>query len=138
MQNGLTISRLAARTGVHLETIRYYERIGLMPEPERNKAGHRRYESAHEDRLSFILRARQLGFGLENVRSLLDLASTGQRSCERARAIAQQRLEEVRMMVTELTQLEATLSVLVQECGSGASSSCAVLDLLADHRDVGP
>ena len=70
----LTIGRLADGAGVNLETIRYYERIGLMPKPGRTEGGHRNYASAHVRRLTFIRRARELGFAIEDIRALLDLA----------------------------------------------------------------
>ena len=85
---GLTIGRLAEETGVNLETVRYYERIGLMPRPDRTAGGHRSYSKAHARRLAFIRRARELGFGLGEIRALLVLAEPGRTSCAEVQAIA--------------------------------------------------
>lgn len=128
---GLTIGRLAERSGVNLETIRYYERIGLMPEPGRTDGGHRIYEEPHRRRLSFIRRGRELGFGIEEIRVLLSLAEPQRRSCEEVREIACLRLEDVRAKIKDLTRLEALLADTVAQCSDTATApSCAVLDLL--------
>jgi MerR family mercuric resistance operon transcriptional regulator len=85
---GLTIGRLADAAGVNLETIRYYERIKLMPRPGRTRGGHRVYEAEHIRRLVFIRRARELGFGIGDIRALLALAEPKRISCDKVRAIA--------------------------------------------------
>jgi MerR family mercuric resistance operon transcriptional regulator len=92
----LTIGRLADGAGVNLETIRYYERIGLMPKPGRTEGGHRNYASAHVRRLTFIRRARELGFAIEDIRALLDLAEPGRVSCGEVQKIAALHLHNVR------------------------------------------
>jgi MerR family mercuric resistance operon transcriptional regulator len=128
---GLTIGRLAERSGVNLETIRYYERIGLMPEPGRTVGGHRIYEEPHRQRLSFIRRGRELGFGIEDIRALLSLAEPQRRSCEEVQEIAYQRLEDVRAKIKDLTRLEELLAATLDQCAdNGAVPACAVLDLL--------
>jgi MerR family mercuric resistance operon transcriptional regulator len=130
-RRGLTIGRLAALSRVNLETIRYYERIGLMPEPGRSGGGHRLYEDEHRRRLSFIRRARELGFRIEEIRALLDLAQPQRRSCADVRAVAVQHLEDVRAKIVDLARLEAALAATVNRCSTnGAAPSCPVLEVL--------
>ena len=132
-RNGLTIGRLAEQSGVNLETVRYYERIGLMPEPGRTEGGHRLYEAAHKRRLAFIRRARELGFGIAGIRALLDLAEPHRSSCDEVQAITSDHLRDVRSKIADLVRLEAILADTVERCRSGASApSCPVLDLLED------
>ena len=127
-----SIGRLAAAAGVHLETIRYYERIGMMPEPDRGEGGHRRYDDGHRARLSFIRRARELGFGLDDIRVLLELATPHRRSCEEVRVIAEQHLRDVRAKIDDLVRLEAILAETVVRCGAEAlgDGACPVLEIL--------
>src|SRR5579871_710058 len=110
----LTIGRLAASSGVNLETIRYYERIGLMPAPGRSEGGHRLYEDAERRRLAFIRRSRELGFSIEEIRALIDLA-TSSRSCEAVRPIAAAHLADVRAKLADLKRLEAVLAGTVRQ-----------------------
>ena len=131
----LTIGRLAARSGVHLETIRYYERIGLMPEPGRTVGGHRLYDDAHRSRLGFIRRARELGFGIDEIRALLGLAEPQRRSCEEVRAIAAQHLGDVRAKIADLARLEAVLAETIGRCDErGVTPCCPVLEMLETPR----
>lgn len=128
---GLTIGRLATLSGVNLETIRYYERIGLMPEPDRTEGGHRLYEADHRRRLTFIRRARELGFSIDEIRALLDLARPQRRSCEEVRAITAAHLDDVRAKIADLVRLEAVLAETVSRCADdGAAPSCPVLEVL--------
>jgi MerR family mercuric resistance operon transcriptional regulator len=131
MARGLTIGRLAKVSGLNLETVRYYERIGLMPEPARTEGGHRIYEDHHRRRLTFIRRARKLGFSIEEIRTLLDLARPQRRACAEVRPIAAAHLSDVRAKIADLTRLEAMLAETVSRCAqNGAAPSCPVLDLL--------
>src|SRR5262245_15989550 len=101
----LTIGRLAARTGVNAETIRYYERVGILPRPALTKGGHRSYTEVEARRLAFIRRARELEFSLDEIRALLALTEPGQASCSEVRPIAQAHLEIVRAKLADLTKL---------------------------------
>ena len=98
-RTGLSIGRLAALTGVHLETIRYYERIGLMPEPARTDGSHRVYFDAHRQRLAFVQRARKLGFSIEDIRALLALSEPDRRCCGDVERIAAAHLQNVRAKI---------------------------------------
>lgn len=127
----LSIGRLAALTGVNLETVRYYERIGLMPEPDRTDGGHRAYAEPHRQRLAFIRRGRELGFSIEDIRALLTIAEPGNRSCPEVQAIAAAHLDDVRTKIADLAKLEAILAKTVSSCSrSAAAPSCPVLEML--------
>ncbi len=128
----LTIGRLAQASGVNLETIRYYERIGLLDPPPRTAGGHRSYEDDHRRRLAFIRRARELGFTIEQVRELLRLAEAAQ-PCGAVAAISATHLEVVRQKLADLKRLEAILAGAVSLCGSEADvTRCPVLEMLAE------
>ncbi|WP_281954713.1 MerR family transcriptional regulator, partial [Pseudophaeobacter arcticus] len=105
----LTIGTLAKRTGTKVQTIRYYETIGLMPEPERTEGGQRRYGQADLDRLGFVRHGRQLGFSLEAIRELLDLADNPAQSCADADSIAQRQLKQVEDRIARLQALQIEL-----------------------------
>ena len=127
----LTIGQLARQTGVNLETIRYYERIGLMPRPARTPGGQRNYTSGEKRRLTFVRRARELGFSLDSIRALLALAQPHRASCGDVKAIAASHLEYVRGKIADLTRLEHILSSTVRKCRGNASPECPVLDMLS-------
>lgn len=131
-RQGLTIGRLAAQTGVNLETVRYYERIGLMPAPDRTSGGHRDYRPAHRARLAFIRRSRELGFSLDDIRALLALAEPGRQSCADVKAIASAHLSDVQAKIADLSRLAAALDDAVRRCGDGAAPDCPVIQVLAD------
>jgi MerR family mercuric resistance operon transcriptional regulator len=126
----LTIGRLAEAAGVNPETVRYYERIGLMPAPSRTPGGHRAYEDAHIRRLAFIRRARELGFGIDDIRALLALAEPARGSCAEVREIAQAHLEGVRAKLADLGRLERVLAETVSRCSGDPAPCCPVLDAL--------
>lgn len=135
-RDGLSIGRLAALTGVKLETIRYYERIGLMPAPDRTASGHRAYAEAHRDRLAFVRRGRELGFRIEDIRALLALSEPPRRSCREAKSIADAHLRDVRARIADLTRLEALLAASVGRCaGDGPPAACAVLRMLEGDNE---
>jgi MerR family mercuric resistance operon transcriptional regulator len=127
---GLTIGKLAEAADVNLETVRYYERIGLMPEPSRTRGGHRSYGREHTRRLTFIRRARELGFRIEEIRALLTLAEPGHTSCAEVKAIATSHLGRVRAKITDLTKLERILTETIECCSGEPSPACPVLDML--------
>jgi MerR family transcriptional regulator, mercuric resistance operon regulatory protein len=130
MTRELSIGRLAAAAAVNLETIRYYERIKLMPPPARTPGGHRSYGDEHVRRLMFIRRARELGFGIEEIRALLALAAPGRVSCAKVRKIAEARLAEVRAKLADLSKLEHILAGTVSKCSGEPAPPCPVLDML--------
>ena len=131
----LTIGNLAKRTGTKVQTIRYYEQIGLMPEPDRTGGGQRRYTEPDLDRLSFIRHSRQLGFPLEAIRELLDLSDHPERPCEEADAIARRQLRQVERRMARLEALRTELQRMVRECSGGSTADCRVLEVLRDHSE---
>ena len=131
----LTIGTLARRTGTKVQTIRYYEQIGLMPEPGRTAGGQRRYSEAELDRLAFIRHARQLGFTLEAIRDLLDLSDHPEKSCQEADQIARRQLRQVELRMARLEALRTELERMVHECSGGNTADCRVLEVLRDHSE---
>ena len=131
----LTIGKLAEAAKVNFETVRYYERIGLMPRPTRTNGGQRDYDEEHIRQLIFIRRARELGFRIEEIRSLLALNRSRNGSCADVKAIAASHLADVRAKIDALTKLERTLAVLIGGCTEGRSL-CPILDMLDNERDA--
>jgi MerR family mercuric resistance operon transcriptional regulator len=124
------IGTLSKRTGCNVETIRYYEHIGLLPPPARSTGGYRLYEPRHLTRLTFVRRARALGFSIAEVRTLLGLADRRSRSCARVRAVAARHLEDVRARIADLQALERTLKATVARCARGNGSDCPLIEAL--------
>jgi len=131
MTRGLTIGRLADAAGVNLETIRYYERIGLMPVPVRSRGGHRLYDESGEKRLSFIRRARDLGFPIEDIRALLAL-NDAQGPCAEVKSVASVHLAAVEAKIADLQRLRDILADTVAKCPGDSTRNCAVLDMLRE------
>lgn len=131
----LTIGNLGKKTGAKVQTIRYYEQIGLMPEPGRTEGGQRRYGDSEVDRLSFIRHARQLGFPLEAIRELLDLSDNPDRSCHKADSIARRQLKQVELRMDRLKALRTELKRMIHECSGGNTAECKVLEVLRDHSE---
>ena len=126
----LSIGALSRQTGVHIETIRYYERVKMLPAPPRTEAGRRTYGQSHRRTLGFIRRARDLGFSLDEIRALLDLGGSGRTSCAEVREIASLHLVSVRAKLADLARLEAVLSETVAQCAANLTPKCPVLDIL--------
>ncbi len=128
------IGELARRTGTDVQTIRWYERIGLLPPAPRTAGGQRRFDQRHLERLTFIRHARELGFSLEAVRSLLRLVDEPEAPCEEADAIARARLKEVESRIRRLEALREELRRMVAACRGGRVRECRVIRVLADHE----
>jgi MerR family mercuric resistance operon transcriptional regulator len=123
---------LARATGCNLETIRYYEKIGIMPDPPRSTKGYRSYDNAHVKRLKFVMRSRDLGFSLEEVRGLLGLVDDRSRTCADVQLIAEDHLTDVQAKIADLQRIERVLSDTVARCTGDAAPECAVIDGLLD------
>ncbi len=130
----LTIGRLAARTGVNIETIRYYERIGMIPPPPRSTGGQRRYQESHLRRLSFVRRCRELGFPLDEIRALLALVDGGRYSCAEVRDMTVRQLDAVRRRIADLLVMERTLDTMAAACAGGSVPDCPIVDALFAGR----
>ena len=131
MKNVLRRVDLSRETGCNIETIRYYEKIGILPAPPRGENGYRQYDQAHVDRLRFVMRSRELGFTLDEIRSLLGLVDRGAQSCAEVQAVAQGHLETVRARIRDLRRVEKVLSETVSRCSGRDVPECPVMDALA-------
>lgn len=127
----ITIGRLSAATGVKVETIRYYEKEGLVPPPLRTRGNYRSYAPADVARLGFIRRTRDLGFTLDEVRALLDLAEQRDRSCAEVDALATRHLADVDRKIADLTALRRQLAGAISTCEGGAMAECRILEAFA-------
>jgi len=126
----LTIGQLSQRTGANIETIRYYERIGLLPLALRT-GRYRSYDVTDVARLGFVRRSRELGFSIKEVRALLELAAGGHESCADARDLAAVHLRDVRARIADLRRMERTLATTVRACDAGGEARCPLIDTLA-------
>ncbi len=124
-----------ASTATKVETVRYYERIGLLPTTARTAGNYRAYSRPHVERLSFIRRARALGFSIEQVRELLSLADDRSRSCEAVDELARAHLATVERKRADLAALGRELQALIGQCHSGTIAECRVIQALADSGD---
>lgn len=131
--SSMPIGRLAKLTAVKVTTIRFYESIGLLPVAVRAQNTRRIYDEATVRRLSFIKHARQLGFSVEAIRDLLDLADRPGQACDRANAIARAQLEAVEAKIAQLKTLRKELLRMVSPGCSGPAAACHVIESLADH-----
>lgn len=130
----MKIGELAAATSTKVETVRYYEKIGLLAPPARSASNYRSYGNEHLARLSFIRRARYLGFTLEAVRELLTLSDDNEKSCEAVDEIATAHLEEVERKITDLSALRSELTRVLGSCRHGTIADCKIIESLAPMR----
>lgn len=131
--SNMPIGRLAQLTGVKVTTIRFYESIGLLPEPARTANERRTYGAAAVQRLGFVKHARQLGFSVDAIRDLLELCDNPHRACDRANEIAKEQLDAVNAKIAQLKALQAELSRMVSARCRGVSANCRVIESLSDH-----
>ncbi|RYE47802.1 MAG: MerR family transcriptional regulator [Hyphomicrobiales bacterium] len=131
----LPIGELSRRTGVKVPTIRFYEQIGLLSAPPRTEGNQRRYGKPEVERLNFIRHSRELGFEVEDIRELLDMAASPQASCHQADSIARNHLTEIDRRIASLTALRGELARMVEECGHGRICDCRIIEVLADHGE---
>lgn len=128
-----SIGELGRRTRCKLQTIRWYEEVGLLPAPARTEGGHRVYGQPHLRRLDFIRHAREFGFGLDAVRSLLALFDQPDQGCEEAHALASSQLAVVEDKLRRLETLRLELARMTDACRGGAAAECRILETMADH-----
>ena len=126
----LSIGALSQESRCNIETIRYYERIGVMPEPPRTEGGHRQYREDHLKRLTFVRRARELGFSLHEVRELLGLVDGGVVSCGEVKALTLDHLGDVRRKLRDLRAMERVLKRMASECDGGTVPDCPIIEAL--------
>jgi DNA-binding transcriptional MerR regulator len=133
MSHGIAIGKVSQESAVKVTTIRYYEAIGLLPAPPRTESGRRTYDRSDIGRLAFIRHSRELGFEIDQIRTLLQLQDRPEQSCEEANVIAKARLVEVKEKIASLMALQAELERMVHGCSHGRVETCKVIDILADH-----
>jgi MerR family mercuric resistance operon transcriptional regulator len=126
----LTRGALAARVGCNLETVRYYERVGLLPPPPRSTGGHRLYGPDLVRRLGFIRKSRDLGFSIEQIRELLHLVDGGTYTCAQVEEMARDHARQIRRKITDLRRLERVFETMATQCSGGAVPDCPIIDAL--------
>lgn len=133
MQSAVPIGEAARQSGVKVPTIRYYEEIGLLPTPSRSDGNRRQYDRDDLLRLAFIRHARELGFEIDAIRTLVELQDSREQSCAAADAIAAARLADVERRIASLSALKDELRRMVDGCAHGTIADCRVIEILADH-----
>ena len=131
---GLPMGGLSRLSGVNIETIRYYERIKMLPAPPRTGSGRRVYDQTHLRTLVFRRRSRELGFSLDEIRALIRLGGPEKASCREVREIAAHHLEHIRAKLSDLKKLERLLAGTVAKCSGRTAPDCPVLDILDIQR----
>ncbi len=126
----LGIGALAQMTGIHIETIRYYERIGILPKIPRTAGGHRQYEPDQVKRLKFVKRSRELGFSLDDIRALISLVDGDNYTCAQVKALTEPHLDDVRAKIADLKKMERALSDMVAQCSGNKVPNCPIIDVL--------
>jgi MerR family mercuric resistance operon transcriptional regulator len=129
-RSDFTIGGLSDQTGVNIETIRYYERIGLTPTPPRSASGRRLYDAEAAKRLAFVRRGRELGFSIEDIRALLAMAD-GAGACGEVFALTQRHLVVVKAKIEDLKRMQRVLSRTAERCARDASPACPIIEALA-------
>ncbi len=130
------IGEVASRADVNKETVRYYEKRGLIPKPDRRRSGYRIFTGRHIDQIKFIKRAQELGFTLSEIQELLELRLDGDTSCEQVRIKAASKLEEVKEKIADLDRIKKVLGELIEECkADGTTEECVILNALEGERD---
>jgi DNA-binding transcriptional MerR regulator len=127
----LPIGQLGRATNTKIETIRYYEKIGLLPAPQRTAGNYRSYAAEHLERLGFIRRARELGFTIEEVRELLKLAAHRERPCEEVDQLVARHLETTERKIEALARLRRELRDTLDSCKGGRIAECRVIQALS-------
>ncbi len=130
-QSEFYIGAVAEMTGVKIETIRYYEKAGVIRPPARGQNGYRLYSMEHVERLEFVKRCRELGFSLDHTSSLLSLADSKERTCKQVSGIAEERLNEVRAKIADLRRMEAVLKNFVKVCPRNLNPECPIISALS-------
>ncbi len=129
-RGGISIGAASRRSGVNIETIRFYERSALLKSPPRTAGGHRVYDTDGVKRLNFVRRARELGFTLDQIRDLLALADEAETSCAQVAAVANDQLDAVRGRLADLARMETVLAAMIERCASGTVPACPILEAL--------
>lgn len=131
--NRMTRAELANRTNCNLETIRHYEKIGVMPDPPRSETGYRQYNEEHERRLRFIMRGRELDFSISELKALLDLVDRRAVTCGEVERLAKTHLLSVRQKISDLRRMERVLDRTLKSCSRNDVPECPIIDALFER-----
>jgi len=134
MPQPITIGEMARTGNCKVQTVRYYEDIGLLPAPARSTGNQRLYTGAHRDRLRFIRHAREMGFSLERIREILALGDEPAHSCAEIDQIAREHLRDVESRIERLQSLRAELERMISECTANRVAECRVIEVLSNHE----
>jgi MerR family mercuric resistance operon transcriptional regulator len=129
---------LSKRSGVNIETVRYYEKIGIMPKPSRTTGRYRVYNSQHAKRLHFVRRGRELGFSLDELRKLLRLVDGHAYTCAEVHALTIEHLKDIRQRIADLKRLERVMAGMAAQCTDDQVPECPVIDALFEMKPVVP
>ena len=133
MEKTFSIGQLAKECGCKVQTLRYYEEIGLIPAPGRNRGNQRVYRDDHRKRLNFIRHSRQLGFSLDQIRQILALTDNPDQSCDQVNAIAKAHLDEVNSKIARLRDMQIELQRMISECCADKVADCRIVEVLSNH-----
>lgn len=133
MSEQFSIGKMAKTGNCKVQTVRYYEEIGLLPEPARSAGNQRIYTRAQLDRLRFIRHAREMGFPLERIRGILALGDEPSHSCAEVDQIAREHLRDVESRIERLQSLRTELERMISECSANRVAECRVIEVLSNH-----
>ena len=131
----ISIGKLSKRTKVNIETIRYYERSGVLPSPPRTRGGHRAYGEDHLKRLNFVRRSRELGFSLDEIRQMLRLVDGHDVTCEQVREMTLEHLADVQTKIADFKRMERSLKATAAQCTGERVPDCPIIDALFDNSN---
>ena len=130
IKSDLTIGKLSEFSGVNIETIRYYEKIGIIPKPSRSQSGYRLYNEEYIKNLTFVKRSRELGFSIKEIKSILTLVKDHSYSCSEVHGLTISHLNDTRKKIKDLKKLESTLKEMAAQCEGGLIPECPIIDEL--------
>ncbi|WP_316367760.1 MerR family transcriptional regulator [Candidatus Thiodiazotropha sp. CDECU1] len=133
MNRRYSIGQMAEAGNCKVQTIRYYEQIGLLPEPERSEGNQRIYHQNHLDRLGFVRHSRELGFSLDRIREILAISDDPSHSCEEVDQIARSHLQEVESKIKRLQSMRMELKRMINQCAGNQVADCRIIEILSDH-----
>ncbi len=134
MSGNYSIGKMAKTGNCKVQTIRYYEEVGLLPKPARSAGNQRMYTEMHLKRLSFIRHSRELGFSLEQIRNMLDLTDNPDHSCESVDQIAKSHLADVESKILRLVDMKSELERMIKQCAGNHVGDCRIIEVLSDHH----
>lgn len=130
------IGEMSTRTGVNIETVRYYEKIGMMPKPKRTEGGNRLYNTEQLQRLFFIKRCREIGFSQSEIKALLSMVDRDDVTCAEVHSITTDHAADIRQKIKDLRKIEKVLTQMAKECGQGDIPECPIIETLFAYDSI--